>query len=285
MADKKFVWVRSIYGSGADPKKQYSHISDGGMNDIIKSWHSKQPKHDKTIASPSQLLVCPRVVWFYLNGVEPTNTMTWAVEQRLMLGRQLENMFAMQAKDEGILLKHWQDDEENATDKLHMGEGLDHIQGVPDYILQLGDKVAVSDAKTSRSDSFGYVPLDAPEIWNEWNWYKYKIQLTAYYMLCQANKSWFADNNIPLPEICHLFSYALDDGVVRREVVWTPTQEDMDTVIRSARRYNSAVKAEQPPECTCQASFDGFDVKFCDFGIKEKGAKIAESCCSLDLLN
>lgn len=330
MPDKTFKWVRSIYGKDgpeATAKERYGHISDGGINDLIKSWHDKQPDRDWLVASPSRLLTCPRVVWLHNQGVKPTNPMTWAVKQRLLLGRLAEGIFAKQFKDEGILLHHWDDNPGEKQDPFMLGEGLDRLKGTPDFLLHLppkqatpeqaremknakpgetiqGDlpksithRVAVSDAKTGRSDGYGYVPLGAPEIWNEWNWYRMKIQLTAYYMLCRAQEKlkvilpeakWSAgvpvERTLPYPEVCHLFSYALDDGVVRREETWEPTEEDMETVRKMTRRFNEAVVAKECPKCTCAGSYDGFDVKFCDFSVPIPGQKVAEVCCQDDLI-
>jgi len=210
--------------------------------------------------------------------------MGWGMKQRMMAGRIFENLFAEQLKDAGLLLYHWKDDPGIEVEKFKRGEGIDFMEGVPDYLLKLGDKVAVSDAKTSRSDAFGYVPIGEPEIWTDWGYYKYRVQLTAYYMLCHANKEWFEKNNLPLPEVCHLFVYALDDGIVRREFTWTPTREDMENVVKFVRRFNAAVKAEVPPRCTCVDTFDGFDVKFCDYGVKEPSSKVATKCCGEELV-
>jgi hypothetical protein len=274
-----------IFGYGAtkeEAEEKYHYIPDGGMNQVIKDWHSKQPKRVVTGATPSSILTCPRVVWLKNKEVEFTNEMTWAVSQRLMLGRELENLFAQQLKDEGKLYYHWDDRPGIEVYRFEMGEGLDRLDGVPDYILNLESVPTVSDAKTSRSDSFGYVPIEEP--WTDWGWYKYRLQLTAYYMLCRANEWWFTEREIPLPEQCHLFSYALDDGVIRREYTWTPTTEDMDAVRKYVRRFNEAFASEGVPPCTCPESFDQFDVKFCPYGIKREGQKIADTCCSDELI-
>lgn len=287
-----FVFVKSVYGKGPNAKAQFEYIVDGGMNDVIKRWQYMQPEHPRDHATPSTLLTCPRVVWLLNKGVLPENEMTWAVKQRMLLGRLFENQFAVQLKDLGMLLHHWKDDPGVAVDKFSMGDEMDFCDGVPDYLLALNDPqdeskviVTVSDAKTSRSDSFGYIGTDDESIWSDWGWYKYRIQVTAYYMLCAANYEKLQALDLPFPSQCHLFSYALDDGVVRREITWTPTQEDIDTVRRLIRRYNTAVISPTMPDCTCKDSFDQFDVKFCKFGIKEEGAKIASSCCDDSLIN
>jgi hypothetical protein len=280
----QFVWVRSIFGKGPDAKKRYAHIPKEGVNNVIKEWQAKQPDHPREVASPSTITECPRVIWLLNHGAQPTNEMTWAVKQRMMLGRIAENLFAEQFADQGILIKHWKDDPGDDVQKLKMGEGVDLLQGVPDYILQL-DKVAVSDCKTSRSDSFGYIGFDEHEIFSDWGWYKYRIQDTAYYMLCHANKEWFDQYALPLPEVCHLFSYALDDGVVRREITWTPTAEDIATVKRLTRRFNMAVASPTMPECTCGESFDNSVIKFCKFGDVAQGSKVADTCCNDTLID
>lgn len=290
MAGKKsdFTWVRSIYGKGSDAKARYEHIPEGGMNAVIKAWQDKQPEHSREVASPSTVLTCPRVVWLLNNGVQPINEMTWAVKQRLLLGRLFENQFAEQLADQGMLLKHWKDDPGMEIEKFKMGDGDTLMQGVPDYLTRLdydgGEIVAISDAKTSRSDSFGYVGI-GEDAFEDWGWYKYRIQLTAYFMLCHKNKQWFIDNNLPLPTHCHLFSYALDDGVVRRDIVWQPTTKDVQTVLDKTVRYNQAVRSKTIPPCTCSESFDNFDVKFCKFGVVGQGAKIAETCCDETLID
>jgi hypothetical protein len=274
-----------IYGRGDNAKEKYEFIPTGGMNDVIKEWQSKQADRIVTGATPSSITKCPRAVWLENQGVEAINEMTWAVKQRLMLGRELENMFATQLADEGMLLFHWKDDPGVEVKRFAWGEGDDHIDGVPDYLLKLkDDTIVVSDAKTSRSDSFGYVEIDAPDIWTDWGWYKYRLQLTAYFMLCHANKEWFESKGLPLPTHCHLFSYALDDGVVRREITWQPSKADMEQVVKFARRFNKAFASQECPPCYCADSFDQFDVKFCKYGIKPEGSKIATSCCGDELI-
>lgn len=273
-------------------------IPNGAINEAIASWQSKQPDRVQTSASPSTLLECPRVVWLKKHAVEPTNTLGWGKKQRFLLGRQLESMIAGQLEDEGLLLHWWQDDKPGDSIKFEHGEGLDKITGTPDLLLKIGDKVAISDSKTSRSDSFKYVPIDDSEIWEDPYWYRYKLQLTAYYMLCHWNKDWFTGHKkalaghpfhevqhepdpLSLPEVCHLFSYALDDGIVRRELIWKPTKEDMLEVGRLTRRWNAAYASETMPDCTCT---EDDSVKFCAYGIMEDGKKICSSCCD-DKLN
>lgn len=278
--EKKFKWVRSIYGTGDNAKEQYNFIPKEGMNGVIKSWHNHQEPRINEHASPSQVLTCPRVIWLKKHKVPVTNPMTWAVEQRLLLGRTFEDKFAEQLQDEGVLLKHWKDNPNDEVDKFKMGSGITLNAGVPDYLLDLDGTIAISDAKTARSDSFGYVGIEAEEMFEAWNYYKYRIQLTNYFMLCEANKDWFEKNGLPMPTHCHLFVYALDDGVVRREVMWQPTEEDKETVRYMTRRYNEAINSETMPECTCADSYDNFDVKFCDYGVVVPNQKISEECCS-----
>lgn len=279
-------WVKSLWGRGPEAKARFNHIPSGGMNAILEEWHGKQEGRDKSVASPSQLLTCPRVVWLQTHGVPYTNDMTWATKQRMLLGRLFENQFAEQLRDTGHLLHHWMDDPGVEVDKFRMGTGIDKLEGVPDYLLQIEhpdlhtNVVTVSDAKTSRSDSFGYIGITADDLFSDWGWYKYRVQLTAYYLLMHANPEWFSGRGLPLPEYCHLFSYALDDGVVRREIVWKPTEADIRLVKALVRRFNSAVMSETMPNCTCKQSHDEFDVKFCRYGVVEKGSKVALTCCS-----
>jgi len=283
MADITFKWVRSIYGSGDDAQKKYNYIPDGGMNDIIKTWHSKRPERGLW-CSPSNLLTCPRVVWLMAHNVPPTNEMGWGTKQRMMAGRMFEDLFAQQLEAEGKLLYHWKDGDNDNPEKFTMGEGDTLCTGVPDYLLNLNGDICISDAKTSRSDSFGYVPIEAPEIWQDGGWKKYKLQLTAYFMLCVENRQWLTYHSLPIPSKCHLFSYALDDGIVRREFLWEPTQEDKLEVVRLTKRFNQAMQAKDCPACTCQTdSPDGFFVKFCKYGVAN--GKVCESCCSDNLIS
>lgn len=281
-----FVYVKSVFGKGPEAKERYNFIPNGGMNEMIKTWQDKQADRELTIATPSSILTCPRVLWYQKRGVPFLNEMTWAVKQRLLLGRLFENQFATILEDEGALLYHWKDDPGVEVEKFYMGEGESEMCGVPDYLVKLKDgTIAVSDAKTSRSDNFGYVPIEEDEVWKEWGWYKNKLQLTAYYMLCHNNSQWFSENGLQLPTHCHLFSYALDDGLVRREYTWIPTDEDINTVFEMKKRFNRAIQSETIPECTCAESNDRFDVKFCRYGIVEEGKKIAEKCCDPELQN
>lgn len=281
---------------GVYNKRWAETIHDGSANEAIKAWHANQPQRVQTCASPSTLTDCPRVVWLrYKKNVAPPIPLGWGKAQRLLLGRQLESLIASQYKDAGKLLYHWKDDIEGESVKFEMGEGDDKITGTPDLLLKL-DKVVISDSKTSMAKSFGYIPTTAEEAFKDPFWYKYKLQVEAYYLLCHKNKDWFEsagthdpktgitlDVNlppIPLPEACHLFSYALDDGVVRREFQWQPTPETAREIVTYARRWNRALRSVTMPACTC----DEAGVKFCYMVTKQEttktGAKIGTDCCN-----
>jgi hypothetical protein len=269
---------------GAPNKIWRSFIPSGGINDIVSSWHSKQPPREQSVASPSSLTECPRVVWLKKHGVAPTNQMGWGVKQRLMLGRITENLFATQLKDEGKLLWHWADNYVGESDKFVMGDGETAVEGTPDLLINLDGTVLISDAKTSRADSFAYVPIN-DDVWEDELWFKYKLQVEAYYLLCHKNKSWFEDNALPLPEKCHLFSYALDDGVVKREFTWEPTMETFKEIAAYARRWNLAYASEKIPNCECSDT----QIKFCAYGdpttqeTTRTGYKLMTECCGDNL--
>src|SRR6185312_11693881 len=231
-------------------------------------------------ASPSTLLECPRVVWLKKHDVAATNLMGWGKKQRLMLGRIVENMIAEQLRQDGKLLWHWKDDHAGESQKFGHGKGLLRLEGTPDLLLRVGKQAAISDSKTSRSDSYQWLPIEPEELWADPYWLKYRLQVTAYYLLCHWNKEWFTRRNLPLPELGHLFSYSLDDGIVRRELLWKPTKEDAVAVNQFTRRWNTAYHAKTLPDCTCEA--DG-TVKFCAYGIKPEGSKICTSCCDTNL--
>lgn len=274
-------------------------IPSGGMNDVIKDWHAKQPPREQSVASPSTLTECPRSVWLRKHNAPLTNDMGWGVKQRLLLGRIAENTFAGQLKDEGKLLWHWKDDVAGESVKFEMGEGMSKITGTPDLLINLDGKVLISDSKTSRADSFAYVPLDN-SVWDDELWYHYKLQVEAYYMLCHANKDWFQGKTLvhddgagkitpleniaelPLPEACHLFSYALDDGVVKREFTWLPSQKTASEVLHYANRWNKAYASETMPACQCTET----QTKFCkyayEFTATKTGYKLGTACCGAD---
>lgn len=279
--DDKFVWVRSIFGKGADAKKRYHHIPEGGVNEQIKLWHGAQDDRVIRCASPSQLVRCPRSVWLEFNEFPHLYEMGWGMKQRMLLGRLAENLFADQFADNGILVKHWQDDPGIEVEKFSVGEGDDYIEGVPDYMLKLDDTIVVSDAKTSRSDSFGYNPIEFEEITKDFNWYKYKVQLDAYFYLLIENKARLKEMNLPVPTHSHLFSYALDDGVVRREYLWETTEQDLKTVKRLIRIQNQAIKSKTIPDCTCGED----EMKFCKYAVIAPGKKVGESCCDIEITN
>lgn len=286
----KFHMVRSIYGFGADrsqAQERYNFIPDGGMNAVIKQWQDKQPDRELEYSSPSAVTRCPRSIWLEINGVKHTQETTWALKQRLLLGRLFENQFAEELDDAGMLLKHWKDDPGVTVEKFKYGNPGDptYFEGVPDYLTRLEDgKVYISDAKTSRGDSFGYLPTNEFELFTDGGWFKNRMQLTGYYILCHANADKMAAMGLPLPEGCHLFSYALDDGVVRREARWIPSQNDIDKFLNYVRRFNAALKATEAPDCTCGETPDGFEIKFCKYSIKPEGSKIGTSCCSDNLI-
>lgn len=269
-------------------------IPSGGMNDIVRDWHAKQPPREQKVASPSTLTECPRVVWLKKHKIPFTNDMGWGQKQRMMLGRIAENLFASQLRDEGKLLWHWKDDVAGESVKFGMGEGLSRIEGTPDLLINLDGKVLISDAKTSRADSFAYVPL-SDDVWDDELWYHYKLQVECYYLLAHKNKAWFAGHSIgfretdeqgsianmpvPLPEACHLFSYALDDGVVKREYTWQPTQQIASEIIHYANRWNKAYQSETCPPCQCTET----QTKFCPYGYEYEttrtGYKLQTKCC------
>lgn len=264
-------------------KANNDYIPDDAINDCIKLWHEGVPERHQETATPSTLTDCPRVVWLkYKQGVPPTNPMTWAVKQRLLLGRNFENKIAEQLKDQGLLLYHWRDDYAGQSPKFGLGEGLTRLEGTPDLLLNFNNLVYISDAKTSRGDSFRYLPQD-DAIWDDYFWYKYRLQVTAYYMLAHKNKGWFVAMDLPLPEACHLFSFAMDDGVVRRSLTWKPTKKDIQAVLDYTKRWNSAYQAESIPDCTCETDGGGKAKLFCPYGWEfeqtSKGKKIVKSCC------
>lgn len=262
-------------------KQQDSYIPDGPMNNAIRDWQDTQPDRIQQFASPSTLMDCPRVVWRKKHKVPLTNPKTWAFKQRLLLGRNFENMIATQLDAQGLLLHHWKDDVAGESVKFEMGEGDGKLTGTPDLLLKLGDKVAISDAKTGRSDGYGYVATDET-VWEDKFWFKYKLQLTAYYMLCHKNPDWFKKNGLLLPEVCHLFSYAMDDGVIRREFTWKPTQDDAAKVIYYAKRWNRAYNAQSEPECACTEK----DAMFCPYAdistsyVTKNGKTLYKECCN-----
>lgn len=286
----KFHMVRAIYGFGKDRQQaidNYNFIPDGGMNAVIKQWQDKQPDRELAFASPSAMTRCPRSIWLELKGVPFTEEVTWALKQRLLLGRLFENQFAEELDDAGMLLYHWKDDPGTPVDKFQYGNPGDptYFEGVPDYLTKLEDgKVYISDAKTSRGDSFGYLPVNEFELFTDGGWYKNRMQLTGYYILCHANPEKMAALGLPMPEGCHLFSYALDDGIVRREARWVPTQADIDKFLEYTRRFNLAMIATTAPDCTCGETPDGFEIKFCKYGVKPENSKVCTSCCDDNLI-
>lgn len=288
---------------------QRTFIPDGGINDIIKEYHDKKAPREQSVASPSTLTECPRVVWFKKHDIPRTNEQGWGQKQRMMLGRIAENLFADQLREAGKLLWHWKDDVPGESVKFGMGGGLSRLEGTPDLLINLDGKVLISDAKTSRADSFAYVPID-DTVWADELWYKYKLQVEAYYLLCHKNKGWFKkqyhkDNNgnilvakvgkyagakiydrdeLPPPEACHLFSYALDDGVVKREFTWQPTQKTAAEIIHYTNRWNKAYQSEDCPACQCTET----QTKFCPFATEtertKSGYKLGIKCCGDELI-
>lgn len=281
-------------------KKEWANtMQDGIINSSIASYHANQPDRLQTCASPSTLTDCPRVVWLrYKKQVPPPIPLGWGKLQRFMLGRQLESLIAMQLKESGNLLHWWKDDVAGESDKFVMGEGETKIEGTPDLLLKAEDgTVLISDAKTSMAKSFGYVPLHPKEAFEDWFWFGKQLQVESYYMLCHKNKDWFEQhpdrgglkkNELPLPEACHLFSYALDNGVNYREFTWKPTQESASKVLYYTRRWNKAYASETMPDCTCKSEGDSAPMKFCYFVQEQEttktGAKIGVRCCGDDLL-
>lgn len=275
-------------------------IQDGVVNRAIANHHDNPPERIQDCATPSTLLDCPRAVWMrYKHNIAAPIPLTWGKAQRMLHGRVFENVIAQQLRESGNLLYHWKDDIEGESVKFEMGEGLTHMCGTPDLLLKLLDgRIAISDAKTSMAKSFGYIPVNPKEVFEDFYWYKYKLQVTGYFMLAHKNKDWFAampagvydegkwHGELPLPEACHLFSYALDDGVNRREFTWASNHDDFSQVLYYVQRWNKAYISEEMPDCTCD-EFDGAPKKFCYYVTKQEttrtGSKIGIECCNEDL--
>lgn len=264
------------------PKKEWkSYISDGTANAAIAAYHLKRPERVQDCATPSSLTECPRVVWMrYTRSMKPTNVMGWGKQQRNMAGRMFEKLIASQYAEAGQLLHHWQDEEAGQSEPFVGGEGLTKLKGTPDLLLRLV-KVVISDSKTARGDGFAYVPLNMTDAWQDPLWNKNRIQLNGYYALAHANKEWFKKALLPLPEACHLFSYALDDGVVRREFMWEPTTTDLQEVKNYTQRWNIAYASTIMPDCVCILEDK---VKFCpmayEFITTKSGYKLGSKCCN-----
>jgi hypothetical protein len=264
-----------------------NHIADSPINDAIANWHAKQPEREQDCATPSSMLDCPRVVWLkYRKNVKPPIPLGWGKLQRMLHGRVFENTIAEQLKEDGKLLWHWRDDTPNQSVKFEMGKDLKRVCGTPDLLLKIDGKVLISDAKTSMGKSFAYVPLTAREAFEDYMWFKYQLQVETYYMLAQKNPEWFKENKLPLPELCNLFSYALDDGVVRRDFTWKPTQQTAAKILYYVTRWNKAYASEDMPDCTCQ-EFDGTPMKFCYYQTEQvatkTGYKLGTRCCGGEL--
>lgn len=294
---------------------QANYIQDGLINQAIKAWHETRPDREQDCATPSTLTDCPRVVWLkYKKHVKAPIPLGWGKAQRNLLGRQLESLIAEQLKESGNLLWWWKDDVAGESVKFEMGEGLSRIAGTPDLLLKMLDgKVAISDAKTSMGKSFGYVGVNSQEVFKDWFWFNKQLQVEAYYMLCHKNKDWFqpqprpwkevekelknpkpggvvelgGGRQLPLPEVCHLFSYALDDGICRREFTWKPSKEIASKVLYYANRWNKAYASETMPDCTCQSDGDGTPMKFCYYAQAQEatktGYKLGTRCCGKEL--
>lgn len=262
------------------------HIEDGLVNRAIAEYHAKRPGRVQTCASPSTLTECPRVVWLKKHKVKPPIPLGWGKAQRMMQGRVFEDVIAKQLKESGNLLHHWSDNEEDEPVKFEMGEGENRIAGTPDLLIKEDDTVYISDAKTSMGKSFAYVPTTIPEVWEDYLWFKYQLQVETYYMLCHKNADWFKKNGLLLPNACHLFSYALDDGINRREFKWKATKDTAAKILYYAKRWNQAYASETMPACTCN-EFDGTPKKFCYYVTKQEatqsGYKLGVECCTDEL--
>ena len=289
--------IKMVWGSSNNPDKalgkaeaikQYEYISDGFVNKSISQYYANEKQRKLDHPSPSSITACRRVIWLDNKDVKHTNVLTWAKQMRLSLGRLLEDNLAkifmqnksllayMDDNNEQIILKKPVDGvlQELAVEKLQSKQ-FPGLTGVFDFLLDINGTVVVSDAKTARSDSFGYVPIDEAEVFEDLGWRNRKIQLTGYYILCYENKDLFEKWGLPLPTACHLFSYALDDGVVRREYIWQPTQADVEEFGLYYQNFMLGFNSVEMPVCTCT----DFDVKFCKYGIEKKGG-IYTSCCA-----
>ena len=104
-----------------------------------------------------------------------------------------------------------------------------------------------------------------------------------------SNNTSFKPNELTFSDIALIPGADITSTLQRNSTVRIVSTADsvyaVDNVVKYTKRFNQALVAKEMPDCTCTDSYDNFEVKFCRYGVKVGGSKVAETCCADSLIN
>ena len=262
--------------------KNSNHIDNIAIAPIFNDWLEKRPPKKFELISPSQIGHCARCMFFKLKGVPETTPPGLGTLATFEVGRWAEMAFGTVFKDQKVLIHHFLDGDK---DPKNQPFAYKNIKGTPDFLLLINGVLYVVDAKTQRSDSFGWTGTTQDELRDSKK--EYWAQTLTYILLLRKNADRLIKQfGVTKEQVDNLqgliFFFSKDDGVVKRELLVNPSPEQLQWVETRADWMWEFVKNDELPPCECE----GWLIQYCNYGDintreTNKQKKIVNtSCCS-----
>ncbi len=263
-----------------------NHIDDLFIYRVFNKWLSERPKKEFEKISPSQIGHCARCMFYALKGIPQSTPPGLGTMATFEVGRWSESAFGQVFRDEGVLVHHFEDGKGGKNAPF----AYKNLKGTPDFLLRLDGDLYVVDAKTQRSDSFGWTGTSQKELMESKK--EYWAQTLAYVYLLRNNaERLIKDFGVTAEEVAKLrgliFFYSKDDGVVKRELLVDATPGQLDWVEERTNYLWGFVERNQLPPCECE----GWLVQYCNYGNPatreaNKQKKVVNTeCCDPSYIN
>ncbi len=245
---------------------------------VLKGYMESLPQKTYDVISPSSLGGCLRAHFYKLNGIADTTPPNYGALVNFEIGRLWEAFVARAYKEQGVLVKWFQDGIDSKWIDKELGYG-----GTPDIIAKDDSgEMFIVDMKTVRSEWFNYIKrdLDKPGGFERWvaDNKSYVYQQVCYMLLAR-------DNGYPNMRYAVLSFASKDDGYVGRELRITLTTDLAKKVTDRIKLLKGYVDRNELPPCEC----DGWKVGYCSFGnphtrkLNTKKKEVNTECCSEDI--
>lgn len=252
------------------PKNKFSreyhqnaaHIDNTVINPIFKDWLMTRPDKTYELVSPSSIGKCARCMFYHLKGVKQTTPPGVGSLATFEVGRFTEQAFGKVFADTKHLIHHFQDGDDDPKNQPFTYK---HVKGTPDFLLLIDGRVWVADAKTQRSDSFGWTGPSPQELIDDKK--EYWAQTLTYIWLLRNNAKRLKEQyGLTDEQIANIggivFFQSKDDGIVKREMILSPTDEQLKWVEDRSEFIWGFVERNELPPCECE----GWLIGYCGFG-------------------
>lgn len=262
-------------------KTNSNHIDDLFVHSIFCEWLKSRPPKKFEKISPSMIGHCARCMFYALKEVPQTTPPGLGNLATFEVGRWSEEAFGKVFKDQKVLVHHFRDDTIKGKDAQF---AAGNMKGKPDFLLLLDNNLYVVDAKTQRSDSFGWTGTTQDELRESKK--EYWAQTLAYIWLLRKNADRLVkDFGVTPEQVANLkglvFFYSKDDGVVKRELLIDPTKGQLDWVEERANYLWGFIERNELPPCECE----GWLIQYCNYGnpltreTNKQGKIVNTECC------